>query len=161
MAQLPFGFGFGSMLAPQVPPAQSMPIAGQTSQADILREIYNNPFMQEMFGKTKTKDGKEEEELSSYDKSLRYQLMRDLFENDPRVIEQRSRIYEGTMGRIADAAQQRAMQGHLFKGFMDLPKNWMDAMAQKFTFAEPTYNLIREGTQGRPAQVARQYNFLA
>lgn len=159
MAQLPFGFG--SMLAPQVPPDQSMPIAGQTSQADILREIYNNPFMQEMFGKTKTKDGKEEEELSSYDKSLRYQLMRDLFENDPRVIEQRSRIYEGTMGRIADAAQQRAMQGHLFKGFMDLPKNWMDAMAQKFTFAEPTYNLIREGTQGRPAQVARQYNFLA
>ena len=158
MAQLPFGFG--TMFAPQVPPVQTMPIAGQTSQAEILREIYNNPFLQEMFGKTKTKDGKEEP-ISAYDKSLRYQLMRDLFENDPRVLEQRSRIYEGTMNRIADAAQQRAKDAHLFKGFMELPKNWMNAMAQKFTFAEPTYNLIREGTQNRPAQVARQYNFLA
>ena len=160
MAQLPFGFGFGSLFAPQVPPVQSMPIAGQTSQAEILREIYNSPFLREFLGKTKDKDGKEKE-ISSYERALGMQMARDLFENDPRVIEQRSRIYEGTMGRIADAAQQRAMQGHLFKGFMDLPKNWMDAMAQKFTFAEPTYNLIREGTQGRPAQVARQYNFLA
>lgn len=158
MAQLPFGFG--TIFAPQVPQTQPTPIAGLTSQADILREIYNNPFLQEMFGKTKTKDGKEEK-TSPYDKSLAIQIARDLFENDPRVIEQRSRIYEGTMNRIADAAQQRAMQGHLFKGFMDLPKRWQDAMAQKFTFAEPTFNLIREGTQGRPAQVARQYNILA
>lgn len=158
MAQLPSGFG--AIFAPQVPQSQPTPIAGLTSQADILREIYNNPFMQEMFGKTKTKDGKEEE-ISAYDKSLRYQLMRDLFENDPRVIEQRSRIYEGTMNRIADSAQQRAIQGHLFKGFKDLPKNAMDAIAAKLTFAEPTFNLIREGTQGRPAQVARQYNILA
>jgi hypothetical protein len=158
MAQLPSGFG--AIFAPQVPQSQPIPIAGLTSQADILREIYNNPFMQEMFGKTKTKDGKEEE-ISAYDKSLRYQLMRDLFENDPRVIEQRSRIYEGTMNRIADSAQQRAIQGHLFKGFKDLPKNAMDAIAAKLTFAEPTFNLIREGTQGRPAQVARQYNILA
>ena len=158
MAQLPSGFG--AIFAPQVPQSQPIPIAGLTSQADILREIYNNPFMQEMFGKTKNKDGKEEE-ISAYDKSLRYQLMRDLFENDPRVIEQRSRIYEGTMNRIADSAQQRAIQGHLFKGFKDLPKNAMDAIAAKLTFAEPTFNLIREGTQGRPAQVARQYNILA
>ena len=158
MAQLPFGIG--TIFAPQVPQSQPTPIAGLTSQADILREIYNNPIMQEMFGKTKNKDGKEEE-ISSYDKSLRYQLMRDLFENDPRVIEQRSRIYEGTMNRIADSAQQRAIQGHFFKGFMNLPKNAMDAVAAKLTFAEPTFNLIREGTQGRPAQVARQYNILA
>lgn len=158
MAQLPFGIG--TIFAPQVPQSQPTPIAGLTSQADILREIYNNPFMQEMFGKTKNKDGKEEE-ISAYDKSLRYQLMRDLFENDPRVIEQRSRIYEGTMNRIADSAQQRAIQGHFFKGFMNLPKNAMDAVAAKLTFAEPTFNLIREGTQGRPAQVARQYNILA
>jgi hypothetical protein len=158
MAQLPFGIG--TIFAPQVPQSQPTPIAGLTSQADILREIYNNPFMQEMFGKTKNKDGKEEE-ISSHDKSLRYQLMRDLFENDPRVIEQRSRIYEGTMNRIADSAQQRAIQGHLFKGFVNLPKNAMDAVAAKLTFAEPTFNLIREGTQGRPAQVARQYNILA
>jgi hypothetical protein len=158
MAQLPFGVG--TIFAPQVPQSQPTPIAGLTSQADILREIYNNPFMQEMFGKTKNKDGKEEE-ISSHDKSLRYQLMRDLFENDPRVIEQRSRIYEGTMNRIADSAQQRAIQGHLFKGFVNLPKNAMDAVAAKLTFAEPTFNLIREGTQGRPAQVARQYNILA
>lgn len=158
MAELPFGLG--TIFSPQVAPAQTMPIAGLTSQADILREIYNNPLMQEMFGKKKTADGKEEE-ISPYDKSLRYQLLRDLYENDPRVIEQRSRIYEGTMNRIADSAQQRAMQGHLFKGFMDLPKNWQAAMAQKFTFAEPTFELIREGTQNRPAQVARQYSFLA
>ena len=158
MAQLPFGLN--TIFSPQVPPAQTMPIAGQTSQADILREIYNNPFMQELFGKKKTADGKEEE-ISAYDKSLRYQLLRDLFENDPRVIEQRSRIYEGTMNRLADSAQQRAMQGYMFKGFVELPKRWQDAMAQKFTFAEPTFNLIREGTQGRPAQVARQYNILS
>lgn len=158
MAELPFGLG--TIFSPQVASAQTMPIAGLTSQADILREIYNNPLMQEMFGKKKTADGKEEE-ISPYDKSLRYQLLRDLYENDPRVIEQRSRIYEGTMNRIADSAQQRAMQGHLFKGFMDLPKNWQAAMAQKFTFAEPTFELIREGAQNRPAQVARQYSFLA
>lgn len=160
MAQLPFGLG--TIFGPQIQPEQTVtaiPIAGQTSQADILREIYNDPFMQEMFGK-KTKDGKQEE-LSPYDKSLRYQLLRDLFENDPRIQEQRSRIYEGTMGRIADAAQQRAKEGYMFKGFIELPKRWQDAMAQKFTFAEPTFNLIREGTQARPAQVARQYNFLA
>lgn len=158
MAQLPFGFG--TIFSPQVPQAQSIPIAGLTNQADILREIYNNPFLQEFLGKTKTKDGKEEEP-SSYNRALAMQMARDLFENDPRVLEQRSRIYEGTMNRIADAAQQRAMQGHLFKGFMDLPKNAIDAVAAKLTFAEPTFNLIREGTQGRPAQVARQYNILA
>lgn len=159
MAQLPFGLG--SVFGPQFPPEQTttaIPIAGQT---DILREIYSNPFLQDLFGKNKTKDGKEEEDVGRYNKALAMQVARDLFENDPRVIEQRSRIYEGTMNRIADAAQQRAMQAHLFKGFIELPKRWQDAMAQKFTFAEPTFNLIREGTQGRPAQVARQYNFLA
>jgi hypothetical protein len=147
LGQMFGGLGF----APQpVAAGTEPPLAGTLDHTQIYKDAANRLGidLKDVFG-----SGKDDDPMS---RALKVQIFQDIINNDPRILEERSRIYEGTMGRLFDKAQQRSMQGHVFKGFMDLPGNWQKAMAQKFTFAEPTINLIGQARE-RPAMVARQY----
>lgn len=77
--------------------------------------------------------------------------------NDPEILKEQAGIYEGIQNRLADAANERAMKGHIFAGLLNLPNKWQEAMAEKYRFVQPTLQMAQEAGASRSPFQARQY----
>lgn len=90
-------------------------------------------------------------------RALAIQSMNQWMQNDPATEQQKLQMYEGTMNRLADAANERAMKGHLFAGLINLPNKWQEAMAEKYRFVQPQMELAARGSSMSSPFLTRQY----
>lgn len=136
----------------QVAMATTPPLAGQSQFGQVMREYM------EMYPKPERKEG-ERKAQDVFEETMRQNMIRDMIMNDPRVLEEQSRVYEGTMNRLADAANERAMKGHIFAGLLNLPNKWQEAMSEKYRFSGPMVDMVKQGSQRSMANpfVSRQY----
>lgn len=111
-----------------------------------------------MYPQPERKEG-ERKAQDVFEDTMRQNMIRDMIMNDPRVLEEQSRVYEGTMNRLADAANERAMKGHIFAGLLNLPNKWQEAMSEKYRFSGPMVDMIKQGSQRSVANPfgSRQY----
>lgn len=98
----------------QVAMATTPPLAGQSQFGQVMQEYMK------MYPQPERKEG-ERKAQDIFEDTMRQNMIRDMIMNDPRVLEEQSRVYEGTMNRLADAANERAMKGHIFAGLLNLP----------------------------------------
>lgn len=135
----------------QVAMATTPPLAGQSAFGQVMQE-----YMQ-MFPKPERKEG-ERKAQDIFEETMRQNTIQNMIMNDPRVLEEQSRVYEGTMNRLADAANERAMKGHIFAGLLNLPNKWQQAMSEKYRFSGPMVDMIKQGSQRtNPFGTTRQY----
>lgn len=142
----------------QVAMTTTPPLAGQSLYSQVVQE-YQNMYPEV----TQTGEGGEAKKGDKFEdfftRVMRQNQIAGMIENDPRVIEERSRVYEGTMNRLADAANERAMKGHIFAGLLNLPNKWQEAMSEKYRFSGPMVEMIKQGSQRSMANpfTSRQY----
>lgn len=135
----------------QVAMATTPPLAGQSAFGQVMQE-----YMQ-MFPKPERKEG-ERKAQDIFEETMRQNTIQNMIMNDPRVLEEQSRVYEGTMNRLADAANERAMKGHIFAGLLNLPSKWQQAMSEKYRFSGPMVDMIKQGAvRTNPFGTTRQY----
>ena len=136
----------------QVAMATTPPLAGQSMFGQVMQEYMK------MYPQPERKEG-ERKAQDVFEDTMRQNMIRDMIMNDPRVLEEQSRVYEGTMNRLADAANERAMKGHIFAGLLNLPNKWQEAMSEKYRFSGPMVDMIKQGSQRSMANpfVSRQY----
>ena len=140
----------------QVAMTTTPPLAGQSIYSQVVQE-YQNQYPE--LAQPKEGENKGDKFEDFFTRIMRDNRITGMIENDPRVIEERSRIYEGTMNRLADAANERAMKGHIFAGLLNLPNKWQEAMSEKYRFSGPMVEMIKQGSQRSMANpfVSRQY----
>ena len=136
----------------QVAMATTPPLAGQSVIGQVIQEYTN------MYPQPEAKEGPRKTE-DIFEDMLRRNTIQGMILNDPRVIEEQSRVYEGTMNRLADAANERAMKGHVFAGLLNLPNKWQEAMSEKYRFSGPIVEMVKQGSQRSMANpfANRQY----
>lgn len=140
----------------QVAMTTTPPLAGQSIYSQVVQE-YQNQYPE--LAQPKEGEAKGDKFEDFFTRIMRDNRVTGMIENDPRVIEERSRVYEGTMNRLADAANERAMKGHIFAGLLNLPNKWQEAMSEKYRFSGPMVEMIKQGSQRSMANpfVSRQY----
>jgi hypothetical protein len=136
----------------QVAMSTTPPLAGQSVYSQVLQEVMRQ------YPERVKKEG-ERTAADIFEDTLRQNTIQGLVANDPRVVEEQSRVYEGTMNRLADAANERAMKGHIFAGLLNLPNKWQEAMSEKYRFSGPMVDMIKQGSQRTTANpfTTRQY----
>lgn len=141
----PFGFFGGGAATPQPPTVQPQ-LAGQNDW--ILQQIQRRKELMDVMN-VDPKDW--------FGKAMAEQAINQALQSDPATEERKLQMYEGTMNRLADAANERAMKGHIFAGLINLPNKWQEAMAEKYRFVQPNLEFTARGTQPGSPFVARQY----
>lgn len=141
----PFGFLGTSLTAPQTVAAQPQ-LAGQNDW--ILQQIQRRKELMNVM---------QVDPNDWFGKAMAEQAINQALQSDPATEERKLRMYEGTMNRLADAANERAMKGHIFAGLMNLPNKWQEAMAEKYRFAQPNLEFTARGIQPGSSFVTRQY----
>ena len=138
----------------QVAMSTTPPLAGQSVYSQVLQEVMGQ------YPERAKKEG-ERTAADIFEDTMRQNTIQGLVANDPRVVEEQSRVYEGTMNRLADAANERAMKGHIFAGLLNLPNKWQEAMSEKYRFSGPMVDMIKQGSQRTAANpfTQRQYVF--
>ena len=138
----------------QVAMSTTPPLAGQSVYGQVMDEILQRYPQRPM-----PKEGEKRSTADVFEEMLRQNTIQGMIENDPRVQEERSRVYEGTMNRLADAANERAMKGHIFARLINLPKAYQDAMTEKYRFSGPIVDMVKYNTQRTAANpfTSRQY----
>ena len=84
-------------------------------------------------------------------------VMNQILANDPEIMRQQAGIYEGMQNRLADAANERAMKGHIFAGLLNLPNKWQEAMAEKYRFVQPNLEFAKGAAESHSPFLSRQY----
>lgn len=137
---------FGGVTAAPIPtaPGTTPPIAGQNIWGDIMSQMPPG-----MFDDNNDKDG--------FSKWMKWSVMRDLYENHPEVIKQRGQIYGNIMNEMADKANERAMQGHLFAGFLGLGDKFRAAEREKLAYLPETLQIAARGSGMSSPFLSRQY----
>jgi hypothetical protein len=128
----------GTPIAPAPGGMQTPPIAGQTQAGNVYQRVMSQ-LPPELFGDDK-------DPMAKY---MRWSIFRDMYENDPEIIKQRGEIYGNIMNEMADKANARAMQGHLFAGLLNLPKQFSAAAERRMEY------LPYQMQAAQPPQVSR------
>lgn len=121
-----------------------IPVAGQTSTGNAYQRVMSQ-LPPELFGDDK----------DPMSKLMRWSIFRDMYENDPEIIKQRGEIYGNIMNEMADKANARAMQGHIFAGLLNLPKQFATAAERRLEYMP--YQLQVAQPPQNSSFVTRQY----
>lgn len=84
-------------------------------------------------------------------------MMQQAAANDIPTLERQAAIYEGMQNRLADAANVRAMKANTFANLMSIPKQWTEAMAERYRFVPQTLDYVTKAAQTTPSFGTRQY----
>lgn len=123
---------------------QTPPIAGQTPTSNAYQRVMSQ-LPPELFGDDK----------DPMSKLMRWSVFRDMYENDQEIIQQRGQIYGNIMNEMADKANARAMQGHIFAGLLNLPKQFATAAERRLEYMP--YQLQVAQPPQNSSFVTRQY----
>ena len=137
-------FGGAAPAAASAAPGTTPPLSGQSIWADILSQL---PPMFE---------GKVDKD-NWFPQMMKLNMLQAAYENHPEVIKQKGRIYGDIMNEMADKAQARAMQGHLFAGFLGLGDKFRDAGRQKLANLPEIATVTARGSGAGPLFQPRQY----
>lgn len=136
-------------VTPYSPPggtSTTTPIAGQNIWADIYNQL--PPGL----------DINDKDDKDTFSKLMKWNVLQSMYENHPEIIRQRGQIYSDIQNQLADKAQTRAMQAHMFAGLLNLPNKWQEAMSEKYRFAPSTMEYVSKGMTGSQSPfVTRQY----
>ena len=139
----PFGFLGTILTAPQTVAVQPQ-LAGQ-----------NDWILQQIQRRKELMDVMQVDPNDWFGKAMAEQAINQALQSDPATEERKLRMYEGTMNRLADAANERAMKGHIFAGLINLP--WEKARSEKYRFVKPNLEFTARGIQPGSPFVTRQY----
>lgn len=137
---------FGAATGTPAPaaPGATPPLAGQSIWADI-----QNQFPPGMF------EGVNKDNW--FPQVMKLNMLQAAYENHPEVVKQKGRIYADIMNEMADKAQARAIQGHLFAGVLGLGDKLRKAEREKLAYLPEIATVTARGSgAGSPFQ-PRQY----
>lgn len=127
------------------------PLAGQTPAGGVYQRVMSQ-LPPDIFGGTEDESDPTSKLVS---KLMRWSAFRDMYENDPEVLRQRGQIYSDIQNELADKANARAMQGHLFAGLLNLPRQFSAAAERSREYLP--YQLSIASQPAAPGFVTRQY----